>query len=106
MVTLKLCRCAVLLLPQAFALERAEPPLHEGVVPPSDPFCLGSALQALPFPKFMVEEQPVLYEGLPGAGGDLLGTHGAKGPPGDDVAAELIDDGYQGRCAFPLSGHR
>ena len=45
MVTLKLCRCAVLLLPQAFALERLEPSLHESVVPPSDPFGL----------KFMME---------------------------------------------------
>ena len=60
MVTLKLCRWAVLLLPQAFALERLELSFHEGVVPPFDPFCSGSALQALPFPKFMVEEQPVL----------------------------------------------
>jgi hypothetical protein len=46
-------------------------------------------------------EGHVLREGLPGAGGDLLVTHGVKGLPGDDVAAELIDDGHQGRCAFP-----
>ena len=46
MVALKLRRCAVLLLPQAFALERLEPSLHESVVPPSDPFCL----------KFMMEK--------------------------------------------------
>jgi hypothetical protein len=39
MVALKLRRCAVLLMPQAFALERLEPSLHEGVVSPSDPFC-------------------------------------------------------------------
>ena len=51
-------------------------------------------------------EGHVLYEGLPGAGDNLLGTHGVKGPPGDDVAAEPIDDGHQGRCAFPLSGYR
>ena len=53
-----------------------------------------------------MEEQLVLCESLPGAGGDLLGTHGVKRLPGDDVAAEPIDDGHQGRCAFPLSGHR
>ena len=43
--------------------------------------------------KFMMEEQPVFCESLPGAGGDLLVTHGVKGLPADDVAAEPIDDG-------------
>ncbi len=43
----------------------------------------------------------MLYEGLPGAGDNLFGTHGVKGLPADDVVAEPIDDGRQGRCAFP-----
>jgi len=46
-------------------------------------------------------EGHVLYEGLPGAGDNLFGTHGVKGPSGDDAAVELIDGGHQGRCAFP-----